>query len=140
MRMIIPIPPDEIANLWPRIGPHLIRGAQIAEGCDVSEELGRVERGEACIWSVWEADRCVAAMIVSVVHTSDGKLLDIGCLGGSGSLRWGKDLTKALADFAALAECERMVCVGRKALRRTYPGFRVVREQRPGIYIYERAV
>jgi hypothetical protein len=137
---IVQVPTESLSQLWGAIGPFLIAGAQVDPDVDLEEEVADVVQGRARVWMIVEGDRCVAAFLSSVRSSSDGRALDVYGLGGVGMLRWGKHLTDVMVDYAQIAKCDRVLFKGRKALLRTYPGVRIVGEDSPGTYIYERAL
>ena len=134
------VPNEAISQLWGVIGPFLIAGSRVEIDTDLETEIANVMAGRARVWMITEDDRCVAAFVTRVICDSDGRALDIYGLGGVGQLRWGRYLNQVMHDYAKAAECERMICKGRKALLRTYRGFRIVGEDGAGHYIFERAV
>ena len=140
MFSIVQVPTGALSQLWGAIGPFLIAGAQVDDSVDIEEEVASVYAGRARVWMITEGDRCVAAFLTSICNDTDGRSLDVYGLGGVGMLKWGKYLTEEMVDFAKIANCNRVLFKGRKALLRTYPGVRIVGEDAPGTYIFERAL
>ncbi len=137
---IVTLPNESLSQMWPAIGPYLVAGASTDPDVDLEEEVARVYAGKSRVWVIVEGDRTRAAFLTSVVTDSDGRCLDVFGLGGEGMIRWGRALTAEMVRYSMLAECNRVIFKGRRALLRAYPGVRIVGEDAPGLYIFERAV
>ena len=138
---IVQVPADNLSQFWPAIGPLLVAGAFSDGDADFDAELESIAEGVSHVWMIVEADKVLAAFITRAVDDSDGKrTLHAYGLGGTGQLRWGKFLTDALVDYGKAAKCARIACKGRKALKRTYPGFRIVAQESANRFVYERAL
>lgn len=139
MHTITTLDINGVRALWPVIGNMLLAGASVDASVDLASEVRNVLEERARVWVIASEDRIVAAFLTSIVTDGDGRALDCYGLGGAGMARWGRELTDAMVAYARLAECGRVIFKGRKALKRTYPGIRVV-----GIdgdhFIYERRV
>ncbi len=137
---IVQVPTESLSQFWGAIGPMLVAGAFSDGEVDFDEELADIANGVSHVWMVAEADKAVAAFITRAVDDSDGRSLHVYGLGGTGQLRWGKFLSQVMHDYGQVLKCQRIVCKGRRALVRTYPGFRIVGQESEQRFILERAL
>lgn len=138
---IIQIDKPFLGATWPAIGPHLIAGAQNADEGDVSKAVEDVFEDKARIWAVVDDGYVLAAFLTAVLEADDGtRKLDVYGLGGCQIMKWGKVLSKRMVEYAKGNECKAVIFKGRKALARAYDNVKIVGQEAPDRYVFERAV
>lgn len=140
--LISPVPMTSV-DLWLRLSlPYIAAGITTEPGMSIGQAVDGVVEGEFQPWVVVDGVGSVkGAFLTRVVEEPDGSVvLDVGSLGGCDLALWGKPLSARMADFAKSVGAEKVVFRGRKALARVYESVRIVAEESPGIFKYERVV
>lgn len=141
MMDIVQIDKPFLGVTWPSIGPHLLAGAIHADEGGIEEAIDDVFEDKARVWAIVEDGDVHAAFLTSVVEADAGhRYLDVYGLGGRNMMKWGRQLSERMAEYARLNECSKVIFKGRKALLRTYTNVKMVGEEAPGLYVFERAV
>ena len=143
------VPPFMVGAMWPVIGPLLTAGL-LAGGDDLEtvervlrEAMDGVFEGSCHIWVATEGQppQILGAFGSRICIDHQGrKVLEVSALGGKNLLRWGKALTRRLAEFGQLEGCEVLQGYGRRALVRVYENAQIVGKTPNGLSILERAL
>lgn len=138
---IAQLPNELLGKAWPHVGPYLIAGAQANDEASIKKGVDDVFEGRARVWIILEGDMPLAAFLTSVVKEDDGSTsVDVYGLGGRNMLKWGKQLSDAMVDYAKANGSRRVIFKGRKALMKAYEGIRPVGQEGDGTLVYERLV
>jgi len=141
---ILPVPVDMVANMWPYIGPHLAKGAEVDPDFDISRAADLVAQGLTQIWAIWRGPHIVAALCTTFVSDDDkpGEIaMDIHGLGGNYLTEWIETLCDLMLEWATANKAHRIIFRGRKCLARAYKPLGKIecRGQLPdGTYLFER--
>ena len=145
---IVCIPPDMLGAMWPHVGPVLLKGQTAADQTlrqalqAMSDGITSMQQGLLQLWAVIDDDakRVVAALVTQILIDDDGaKVVWVSGLGGEDLARWGKQASDTIAAFAKAEGCAAFRFHGRKASLRVYRNVRIVGQQEPGLYLFERA-
>lgn len=137
---IVQIHKPFLGATWHAIGPHLLAGAIHIDEGGIQQALDDVFEDRAMVWAIIEDNEVLAAFLTSVVEKDGDVFLDVYGLGGRGMMKWGRELSERMADYAEKCGCTKVVFKGRRALLRTYNNVKLVGEEAPGLYVFERAV
>ncbi len=142
---IVCIPPHMLGDVWPAVGPWLLKGALTVTG-DMKASLAaltkiclEVHEGKRLVWAVFDDERVIAALETTIVEDGGKRWVWAGTMAGEDIRKWGGDVSDTLARFAKDEGCHYVRCTGRKALARVYSA-RMVAPLGKGQYIFERAV
>lgn len=141
---ILPVPVDMLEPMWPFIGPHLAKGAQVDPDFDIERAAELVTQGLTQIWAIWRGPNVVAAFCTTFLNDGDrdGELaLDIHGMGGSYLPEWIDLCSSLMLEWAAANKAHRIIFRGRKCLARAYKPLGKIecRGQLPdGTYLFER--
>jgi hypothetical protein len=145
---IVCIPPNMIGDMWPHIGPLLLRGQlEITRG-DLKTAFVRTSiiAAGACektmqVWAVFDNDddRVIACMVSEIREEDGQRIVWVQGMAGEGITRWGKAMSDRMARFALDEGCDCYRFAGRKALLRAYRDVRIIGEHEDGVHLFERA-
>lgn len=145
---IICVPPALVAELWPIIGPQLLRGL-MAGGDDLEvvengfrDALEGVFDNTHQVWIITEdgPPRIRATFGTRIfIDEQHRKVLEVSALGGEGIKEWGVPATQRMVEFGRAEGCDVLLGYGRPALARVYENMKIVGNTR-NLAILERAL
>lgn len=146
---IVCVPPSMLGEMWPHIGPLLLRGqGEVTPNLkEALKALGMTlfdaQDGKKQIWAVCDTltNKCIAAMVSEIVIEDGCKVVWVTSMGGGRILEWGRPMSDRMAAFAKAEGCECYRFTGRKALLRAYSNVKIVGDhETDGVHLFERAV
>jgi hypothetical protein len=112
--MIIAVPADAIAGLWPGISVGIERC--LAKGIgrvSIDEIYQRTTAGEWLLFLVMESDELQAVFICSI-YQGDKRIFEIGMAWGKGFESWGDEINEAFTTIAEQMGCDSITLTGRQ--------------------------
>lgn len=122
---IFQLPPETVGPLWSVIEPYVSSGAERSSGRLTVQNLrDLLTSGTWQVWTVWEGNECLAALVTSLgVESSGMKSLELLIGSGKGREKWQREVIERLKKFAKDEGCGLFQMWARPGWHRIFPDF-----------------
>jgi hypothetical protein len=125
--MALALQPEDVADLWPALEPHIARVCKVGGEWSVETVRKRLEAEQAQAW-VYVVEGVIQMVLVSEILEKDlYRACNIWLCAGSYSDQARDALLREVEDWARRLGCERVMLIGRRGWEKKMPAYRRTR-------------